>query len=124
MRHAGRISGFALLLLLGGCGSGAESPRGTKSIKAANPYVERLRSLSEMNRGLALRRAVQDSGQACKRAESVGTQPDYKNMSVWTLRCANGKDWMLFIAPNGAVQVRACADLATLGLPRCRFDPA
>ncbi len=74
-----------------------------------------------MNQGLALRRAVQDSNQQCKRVVSAGEREPYKNMSVWNLRCTDG-EYSLFIAPTGDVQVRSCADAKTLGLPLCRFD--
>lgn len=115
-------AGVALMLALGGCdaGSGADQPQ-TKTMKPANEYVERLKSLSDLNRGLALRRAVQDTGQDCKSVESSAYQEDYKNLSVWNLRCSDA-EYALFIAPNADVQVRTCADVQTLGLPPCRFE--
>ncbi len=115
-------SGLALALALGGCDGGAGGGENkTKAMKPANEYVERLKRLSEQNRGLALRRAVQDTGQKCKKAVSSGYQEDYKNLSVWTLRCTDG-EYALFIAPNADVQVRSCADAKALGLPACRFE--
>lgn len=113
-------AGATLLMALIGCDGGGE-PTKTTSVQPTSEYVEKLKSLSEMNRGLALRRAVQDTGGACKRVDQSGYQEDYKNMSMWTARCSDGKDWAVFIAPNGDVQVRSCADAATLGLPACRF---
>ena len=41
---------------------------------------------------------------------------------MWTARCSDGNDWAVFIAPNGDVQVRDCAEAATLALPACRFE--
>lgn len=115
-------TGLALMLALGGCdnGSGGGETK-TKAMKPANEYVERLNSLSELNRGLALRRAVLDTGQDCKSVESSGYQEDYKNLSVWNLRCSDA-EYALFIAPNADVQVRTCADVQALGLPPCRFE--
>ena len=112
-------AGAALMLVLGGCDGGTSK---TTAVSASNQYVEQLKALSEVNRGLALRRAIQDAGQRCKRVETSGYQENYKNMSVWTARCSDG-EWSLFIAPNGDVQVRSCKDVKTLGLPACRFDP-
>ena len=116
------ITGTALAaaVALGGCDGGGGEPR-TKTVKASSPLVEQLRGLTEMNQGLALRRAVQDSNQPCKRVVSAGEREPYKNMSVWNLRCTDG-EYSLFIAPTGDVQVRSCADAKTLGLPECRFD--
>ena len=112
-------TGAALMLMLGGCDGGGNG--NTATVSASNQYVEKLKALSEVNQGLALRRAIQDAGQRCKRVESAGYQENYKNMSVWTARCSDG-EWSLFIAPNGDVQVRSCKDMKTLGLPPCRFD--
>ena len=112
--------GTALTIALAACdGGGAETK--TKSVVATSPYIEQLKGLSEQNRGLALRRAVQDTNQACKRVETSGYQQNYKNMSVWVLRCTDG-EYALFIAPSGDVQVRSCADVKTLKLLECRFD--
>ncbi len=110
---------LAMVVALAGCdGGGAETK--TKSVAATSPYVEQLKALSPMNRGLALRRAVQDTNQACKRVVISGYQEQYKNMSVWNLRCTDG-EYALFIAPSGDVQVRSCADVKALGVLECRF---
>ena len=112
---------LALSLLLAGCDSGGGEAPKTKSIRPSNPFVEQLKSLSEQNRGLGLRRAVQDSKQRCKKVETSAYQQDYKNLSMWTLRCTDG-EYAIFIAPSGDVQVRTCKDVKTLGLPECRMS--
>lgn len=114
------------MLMLAACDGGTSEAARTKSIGVAqsNEYVERLKGLSELNRGLALRRAIQDTGGICKKVDASGYQQDYKQLSMWTARCPDGKDWAIFIAPNADVQVRECKDLATLGLPACRFAEA
>ena len=121
-----RLTTMSALLFaaLGGCDGGSTDAGGTPTtrITASTEYVDRLRSLSEMNRGLALRRAVQDSGGTCKSVDASGYQEDYKNLSMWTARCSDGNDWAVFIAPNGDVQVRDCAEAAALELPACRFE--
>lgn len=122
----GLTAALAALTALGlaGCDGGTPEANdtGVTQIKPSSEYVDQLRSLSDLNRGLALRRAIQDSGQSCKRVESSGYQQDYENLSMWTARCSEGKEWALFIAPNGDVQVRGCGDAAELGLPPCRFE--
>lgn len=115
-------AGLGLMLVLGACdGGGEESSRGTTKVVAANPFVEQLKGLNEQNQGLALRRAIQDSKQRCKKVDYAGYQEDYKNMSMWVARCSDSGDWTLFIAPNADVQVRSCKDAKTLGLPECRI---
>jgi hypothetical protein len=125
MKMAAIAGGALMLAALGGCdggaGNGADG-RQTVTIKPSSEYVDKLKALSELNRGLALRRAVQDEGHRCKRVERSGYQEDYKNLSMWTLRCTDTGDWAVFIAPNGDVQSRKCADLAELKLPVCRMD--
>jgi hypothetical protein len=108
-------------LVIAGCDGGGDAARETTKVRPASAYVDKLKGLSEMNRGLALRRAIQDSGSTCKKVDASGYQQDYQNLSMWTARCSDGGDWAVFIAPNGDVQVRACKDSATLKLPECRF---
>jgi hypothetical protein len=115
-----RVMAGAAVLALAACDSGGDAPTRTKSISASNPHVEQLKSLSEFNRGMGLRRAARDTGQRCKSVESSGYQQDYKNLSMWTLRCSDG-EYAVFIAPSGDVQVRQCRHMTTLGLPECRF---
>jgi hypothetical protein len=113
-----------ILALLGGCDSGASE--GAKSepvkIKAANPFDDQIKGLSEINRGLALKRAIQDAGERCKKVEAANRQESYKTMSMWTARCSDSGDWALFIAPNGDVQVRKCDEAAELKLPACKIE--
>lgn len=116
----GRIAAMRLTLVLAACDSGGGDGTKTRSISARNPHVEQLKSLSEFNRGMGLRRAARDSGQRCKKVEYSAYQEDYKNLSMWTLRCSDG-DYSIFIAPSGDVQVRQCRHMKTLGLPECRF---
>jgi len=115
------ILGATILLGLAACGEGGSAPPPTKSITGSTEYVDKLKGLSEMNRGLALRRAIQDSGNACKRVEASGFQQNYENLSMWTARCSDTGDWALFIAPNADVQVRKCAEMQQLKLPACRI---
>jgi hypothetical protein len=120
-------SGWILAgLLLAGCDDGG-APTRTKSIVAANPFQEKLAGLSELNRSLALRRAVQDAGEPCKRIDASAYQGLYKSLHMWTARCseasgASGQQFGLFIAPNGDVQVRRCEHLKQLKLPECKLD--
>ena len=112
---------IAAVLMLGGCEDGAPEQNQTK-VKIRNEYVEKMKELSDLNRGLGLRRAILDTpGGKCKRVDYSGFFQDYRNFSVWLVRCSDGNDWILFIAPNADVQVRNCRDTKTLNLPECKF---
>ncbi len=119
------IGALALTLALGGCdsGGGAGGETKVKRMTVTSEYIDKLKALSNANQGLALRRAVQDSQQRCKRVVQSGYQEDYKNLSVWNLKCTDG-EYVLFIAPSGDVQVRSCEHSERLGLPKCRFEAA
>lgn len=129
-----RVTGLALagaVLALAGCDNGAPPQNVKKIVVGDSANVNKLRTLSQQNRDLALRRAIQDDGQQCKRIQSSREIGDYKGMSMWTARCEGilgeggiGKvkrdlDWAIFIAPTGDVQVRSCSHVAQLGLPAC-----
>ena len=118
------IRSICVLVFLGlaSCGEGGEERATQKvtSIKAQSAYVEKLRALDPQNRDLALRRAIQDSGQSCTRITSSQETGTYKNMASWTAHCEGGRDWAIFIAPNGDAQVRSCKHVEQLGLPACR----
>lgn len=115
-----RVMSAMLLLAPIACDDGDAPVRNVTSIKAESAYVQRLRDLSEQNRDLALRRAIQDAGQRCPRIESSEETGVYKNMASWTARCEGGGAWAIFIAPNGDVQVRSCGHVEQLGLPACK----
>lgn len=116
------MSGLVLLGLAAcdGGGGGESAQRNVTSIKAGSAYVDKLRALSPQNRDLALRRAIQDSGESCKRITSSQETGTHKNMTTWTAQCQGGRDWAIFIAPNGDAQVRSCQHVEQLGLPACR----
>jgi hypothetical protein len=122
MRKTTGIGAVALVLGLAACDSGGETRAQPKKMEIANPYQDRLMSLSVLNRSLGLRRAVQDSQQACARITASGYQGPYKGLHVWIARCAPEGDFAVFIAPNGEAQVRGCKAAKTLGLPECKTD--
>ena len=78
-----------------------------------------LHQLDELNRAIALKRALYASGYRCQRVEQSGFVTTYKNLDMWTARCDDGRDWALFAGPDGSVQVRDCKDVAQFGMPAC-----
>lgn len=109
----------ALAACDGGGDTGAAQPT---RMTIANPYQDRLMGLSVLNRSLGLRRAVQDSEQACTRITASAYQGPYKGLHIWIARCEPEGDFAIFIAPNGEAQVRQCSAAKTLGLPECKTD--
>jgi hypothetical protein len=113
---------LAGLLMLTACDGGGEPTKVKKIEVGDSGYLDRLRGLSQQNRDLALRRAVQDSGQSCPRVEGSQETGTYENLTTFTVRCEGDRNWAVFIAPTGDIQVRSCAHVEQLGLPACRTD--
>ena len=110
------------LLALGACDKpAAEAPR--EPIRVRSAAQDQLFKATDLNRAIALKRAITASGSACKRLTTSGFVGPYKNMDMWTARCEDGRtsprDWAIFIAANDSVQVRLCKDTEAVGLPRC-----
>jgi len=80
---------------------------------------DQLHQLDDLNRAIALKRAIYDSGYTCKRITTSGYVQEYKNLSMWTAHCDDRRDWAIFVGSDGSVQVRPCGDVAQLGLPAC-----
>jgi hypothetical protein len=108
-------------LLLAFCACGNSPP---EQVAPKNEYADQLKAMSELDRGLALRRVILDTpGGVCKKVEYSGYQQDYRNLPMWLVRCSDRHDWAVFIARNADVQVRRCSDLKALGSPECHFPP-
>ncbi len=117
-----RFSPLVLVLLVAGCD---ESP----TTQPAQPIVvrsegqDRLHQLDDLNRAIALKRAILDSGAECRRVTQSGYVGEYKNTSYWTATCGDRfgrtRDWALFVGAHDSVQLRLCDDVAKVGLPAC-----
>ena len=124
-----RICAGALLAALAGCGEGGggegNAASNVTAIRVANPHHERLLALDERNRRVGLLRALRDSRNRCRSVVGGTYQQEYEGLAMWVARCEDGREWAVFIAPGGQVQVRACTHAQQLGLPACRpFEPA
>ena len=84
---------------------------------------QRLHTLNDLNRAIALKRASYASGSTCRRVTESGYVQEHGNLSMWTASCDDGRAWGIFVAPDETVQVRPCADLAQLKLPACVIAP-
>jgi hypothetical protein len=123
----------ALLLasaaMLAGCGGSADRSGGGEGggIRMANEHHDALLKLSPGYQRLAMLRALRDNNYTrrhCLNVDNAGYQEEYRNMRMWVAECSNDeRSFAVFIAPNGDVQVRDCADAGTLSLPRCNGLP-
>jgi hypothetical protein len=113
-----RAMALAMMALLAGCGPSAP-PKPKPEIKVRGEAQKQLAAASELDRTIGLKRAIYDSGNVCRRL--IGSQPlaEYKNLTTWQADCDDGRSWAIFIAPEGSVQVRSCADEKELKLPEC-----
>ena len=111
---------FALTASLLATACGQSQPTQPKQpIVVRSEAQDQLHQLDDLNRAIALKRAIYDSGSTCKRVESSGYVQEHHNLSMWTAKCDDDRDWAIFIGPDGTAQVRPCRDLAELGLPAC-----
>lgn len=103
--------------LLAGCDSQPTQP--SRPIVVRSEEQDRLHQLDDMDRAIALKRAIYDSGSTCRRVTESGYVQEVQKLSMWTASCDDGNQWAIFVGPDGSAQVRPCQDLAQLKLPAC-----
>ncbi len=114
------------LLLLGGCGSADYGGKNDQEprIRIANKHHDDLTKLRPGLQRLTMLRAVRDARHRCQRVSNAGYQEEYRNMRMWVADCdVENKRFAVYLAANGDVQVRDCADAGQLSLPRCQGLP-
>ena len=117
-----RIAVLASPLALLACdNSQPTQPR--QPIVVRSEAQDQLHQLDDMNRDIALKRAILASGFRCKRVTGSGYVREYRNLSMWMAKCDDGRDWAIFAGPDGSAQVRLCKDVAEFGLPACEIKP-
>lgn len=110
--------------LVASCGkSGEPAPQPAKEIMVRSEAQKQLFTLDQLNRAIALKRAIRDFGPGCVRITKSGYVGRYKDMDYWTATCQDeqnrDREWALFIGANDSVQVRLCEDVAKVSLPAC-----
>lgn len=116
------FAAVAVTLATAGCGNGQDSQgQNVQSIRVHTQAQEQLHTASALNRAIAFKNAIYDSGYECKRITRTGYVGAYKNLDEWMASCADGRDWAVFIGPDGSAQVRDCKDVASVGLPACNI---
>ncbi|MDP9421497.1 MAG: hypothetical protein M3Q19_01470 [Pseudomonadota bacterium] len=109
--------------LLASCGSEEAAPPLQNDIMVRSAAQQQLFDLNDLDRAIALKRAISDQGLRCERIESTGFVTRYKDMDMWTATCGDDRQWALFVGANDSVQVRLCADNEKVGLPACTIQP-
>jgi len=120
MRTAAFLA-LATALALSACGSADQPQPAEKKIRVRGQEQMQLHQASDLNRAIALKRAIYDSGYKCSRITKSGYSGLYENLEMWMASCADGRDWAIFIGPDGSAQVRDCKDVAQVGLPQCKI---
>lgn len=112
----------AIALLLGACGQSAPD-KPARDVRVRSAEQDQLHKLDDLNRAIALKRAIHASGLRCARIDRSGYVEEYRNLSMWTATCDDKREWAIFVGPDNSVQVRLCKDLAKHGLPACVIRP-
>ena len=113
------LTAVTITLLAGACEDSSEPTAPKRSISVRSEQQDALHKLSESYRHIALRRAIYDAGRACRTVTGSGYVQEYGNLSMWTASCADGKNWAIFVGPDGSAQVRDCREMEQLKLPTC-----
>ena len=119
---------FAALMipaaLLAACGGGEpDAPPLQNDIMVRSDAQQKLFDLNDLDRAIALKRAIADQGLRCGQIVSTGYVTRFRDMDMWTATCGDDRQWALFIGANDSVQVRLCADNEKVGLPACTVQP-
>ena len=114
--------------LLGACDKQAPPPaRPAETIRVRSEAQKQLSAANDLDRAIALKRAIMATGPSCKRVATTGFVGTYKNMDMWTASCIDAfdrkRDWAIFVGADDSVQVRLCKDTKAVGLPACVAKP-
>ena len=120
-----RVAALTLaIVVLAGCKGGAPAEQPVQNdIMVRSEAQQQLFDLNDLDRAIALKRAIADQGLRCARIVTTGYVTRYKDMDVWTAKCGDDREWALFISANDSVQVRLCVDNEKIGLPACKVQP-
>jgi len=121
MRSAAVVLSMMILAACKG-GTPAEQPV-QNDIMVRSAAQQQLFDLNDLDRAIALKRAIADQGLRCTQIVSTGYVTRYKDMDMWTATCSDKRQWSLFISANDSVQVRLCDDNQKVGLPACKVQP-
>lgn len=111
-------------MLLASCGQGDNpAPPLQNEIMVRSEAQQRLFELNDLDRAIALKRAITEQGLRCAQIVSTGYVTRYREMDMWSATCSDERQWSLFIGADDSVQVRLCDDNEKVGLPACSIQP-
>ena len=114
---------MTMVVPLAACGQDAEAPAPKQKITVRSDGQKQMHQLNQLNREIALKRAIYDAGAACQRVSKSGYVGTYQNTEQWTATCVDKfkrtRDWALYVGADDSVQVRLCDDVVKAGLPAC-----
>jgi hypothetical protein len=117
---------LAVLLALSACDDNPTT-QPSQPIVVRSEGQDKLHQLDDMNRAIALKRAIYEAGSDCRQVTQSGYVGEYENTSYWTATCEDRsgrkRDWALFVGPDESVQVRLCEDVVKAGLQPCVIKP-
>lgn len=121
-----RLLPIAMLAVLAACEDNPTT-QPSQPIVVRSEGQDKLHQLDDMNRAIALKRAIHETGADCRRVTRSGYVGEYENTSYWTATCEDKfgrtRDWALFVGPDESVQVRLCSDVVKAGLDPCVIKP-
>lgn len=110
--------------LAASCSGSEEAPPPLQNdVVVRSDAQQQLFDLNDLDRAIALKRAIADQGLRCGQIVSTGYVTRFRDMDMWTATCGDERQWALFIGANDSVQVRLCADNEKIGLPACAVQP-
>lgn len=106
------------------CGDTSAPTNETPAIEVRSDQQNQLFELSDLNRDIAMRRAITDAGLRCQRVDGSGYVGKWENLDQWTATCDDGREWAVYVGADDTAQVRLCEDVVEQGLPGCNVTKA
>jgi hypothetical protein len=106
-------------VLLAACGQEQQAEKPRQKITVRGEAQAQLHKLDDLNRAIGLKRAIYASGSRCQRVTKSGFVQPHNNLDMWMASCDDGRDWAIFVGPDGSAQVRLCREMQQLKLPAC-----
>ncbi|MBB3765001.1 hypothetical protein [Sphingomicrobium lutaoense] len=110
--------------LLAACGETETPTNEAPAIEVRSDQQNQLFELSDLNRDIAMRRAITGAGFRCQRVDGSGFVGKYKNLDQWAATCEDQREWAVYVGPDETAQVRLCSDVVEQGLPGCEVTKA
>ncbi|HEV2567275.1 hypothetical protein [Sphingomonas sp.] len=107
MKHILAIAAGAALAACTPATDEGNSSNAATSAPAANgtDYVAEIRTMAPEQRKATFLRAIRDAQQACQQVVAEQDAGPMNGEAAWTVRCEDGRGWMIVIARDGNAKV-------------------